>query len=288
MTDLFTPVANGTASSNTVATLRRQLVELPHADRVELLQELLGEAACRQIGVYPIPADFKLSVVIPCYNEERWIRELVRRVQAVAIPKEIIIVDDFSKDNTRAILKELESDEVHVVYQPRNQGKGAALREGFRHCTGDVILVQDADLEYDPAEYPRLIQPILDNQADVVYGSRFIGERHRVLYFWHSVANKMLTTLSNMFTNLNLTDMETCYKVFRKEVLADIRLRSNRFGFEPEITAKVARKRKGQAPWRVYEVPISYSGRTYEEGKKIGLKDALSALFCIIRYRYFD
>ena len=195
------------------------------ADRVELLQELLGEAACRRIGIYPIPADFKLSVVIPCYNEERWIRELVRRVQEVAIPKEIVIVDDCSKDGTRAILKELESEEVRVVLQPHNQGKGAALREAFRHCTGDVIVVQDADLEYDPAEYPRLIQPILDNQADVVYGSRFIGDCHRVLYFWHSVANRMLTTLSNMFTNLNLTDMETCYKVFRKEVLADVKLR---------------------------------------------------------------
>ena len=288
MTDLFLPVSNGAAHTDTVAALRRQLVGLPRADRVELLQELLGEAACRQIGIYPIPADFKLSVVIPCYNEERWIRELVRRVQAVAIPKEIVIVDDCSKDGTRAILKELESDEVRVVLQPHNQGKGAALREGFRHCTGDVIVVQDADLEYDPGEYPRLIQPILDNQADVVYGSRFIGDCHRVLYFWHSVANRMLTTLSNMFTNLNLTDMETCYKVFRKEVLADIKLRSNRFGFEPEITAKVARKRKGQPPWRVYEVPISYSGRTYEEGKKIGLRDAINALFCIIRFRYFN
>jgi glycosyltransferase involved in cell wall biosynthesis len=289
ITDLLSPPANGT-QNDMVASLRRQLGDLSAADRVQLLQGLLGEAACRQIGIYPIPADFKLSVVIPCYNEERWIRELVRRVRAVPIPKEIVIVDDFSKDGTRAILKELESesDEVRVVYQPHNQGKGAALREGFRHCTGDVILVQDADLEYDPAEYPRLIQPIIDNQADVVYGSRFIGERHRVLYFWHSVANKMLTTLSNMFTNLNLTDMETCYKVFRREVLADIRLKSNRFGFEPEITAKIARKRKGQPPWRVYEVPISYSGRTYEEGKKIGLRDAINALFCIIRYRYFN
>jgi len=288
MTDLYPPVSNGVAPNDAVAALRRQLTGLTHADRVELLQELLGEAGCRQIGIYPIPADFKLSVVIPCYNEERWIRELVRRVQAVAIPKEIVIVDDFSKDGTRAILKDLESDEVRVIYQPHNQGKGAALREGFRHCTGDVILVQDADLEYDPSEYPRLIQPILDNQADVVYGSRFIGERHRVLYFWHSVANRMLTTLSNMFTNLNLTDMETCYKVFRKEVLSDVKLRSNRFGFEPEITAKIARRRKGQPPWRVYEVPISYSGRTYEEGKKIGLRDAINALFCIIRYRYLN
>ncbi|HKB37302.1 MAG TPA: glycosyltransferase family 2 protein [Gemmataceae bacterium] len=287
-------LANGTShtgnGSSPLTALRHQLADLDHPQRVELLRELLGDAACRQIGVYPIPAGFKLSVVIPCYNEERWIRELVRRVRAVTIPKEIVIVDDCSTDGTRAILKELEAEvpEVRVVLQPHNQGKGAALREGFKHATGDVILVQDADLEYDPAEYPRLIQPILDDQADVVYGSRFIGERHRVLYFWHSVANKMLTTLSNMFTNLNLTDMETCYKVFRREVLADIKLKSNRFGFEPEITAKIAKKRKGRAPWRVYEVPISYSGRTYEEGKKIGLRDAINALFCIIRFRYFN
>src|SRR5262249_27837579 len=203
-------------------------------------------------------------------------------------PKEIVIVDDFSTDGTRAILKELESDEVRVFYQPKNQGKGAALRESFRHATGDVIVVQDADLEYDPAEHARLIQPILEDKADVVYGSRFIGERHRVLYFWHSVANKMLTTLSNMFTNLNLTDMETCYKVFRREVLDGMKLRSNRFGFEPEFTAKVARKSKRGKRWRVFEVPISYAGRTKEEGKKIGLKDAFNALFCIIRYRYLD
>jgi glycosyltransferase involved in cell wall biosynthesis len=255
-------------------------------ERVQFLHELLGEPACRQMGIYPIPESFKLSVVIPCYNEERWIRELVRRVQAVEIPKEIIIVDDCSKDRTRDILRELESDEVRVFFQTHNQGKGAALREGFRHATGDVVLVQDADLEYDPAEYPRLLQPIIEGRADVVYGSRFRGDSARVLYFWHYIANKMLTTLSNMFTNLNLTDMETCYKVFRREVLADIKLKSNRFGFEPEITAKIARKRA--RPWRVYEVPISYSGRTYEEGKKIGLKDAFTALYCIIRYRYFD
>jgi len=228
----------------------------------------------------------KLSVVIPVYNEERWIREVVRRVQAVPIPKELVIVEDCSKDNTREILKELEGDNVRVFYQPHNQGKGAALREGFKHCTGDVVVVQDADLEYDPAEYPRLIQPILDGRADVVFGSRFIGESHRVLYYWHYVANKCLTLLSNFFTNLNLTDMETCYKVFRREVLADIKLKSNRFGFEPEITAKVARRR--QPAWRIYEIPISYSGRTYEEGKKIGMKDAFNALYCILRFRYFD
>jgi glycosyltransferase involved in cell wall biosynthesis len=270
-----------------VGPLNSQLPATPE-ERLALLHELLGEPACRQLGIVPIPEGFKLSVVIPVYNEERWVRELVRRVRAVHIPKEIILVDDCSKDGTRAILRELERecDEVRVFYQSHNQGKGAALREGFRHATGDVVIVQDADLEYDPADYPRLIQPILENKADVVFGSRFIGEQHRVLYFWHYVANKALTLLSNMFTNLNLTDMETCYKVFRREVLQDVKLRSNRFGFEPEITAKIARRRN--PAWRIYEVPISYSGRTYEEGKKIGLKDAINAFFCILRFRYFD
>jgi hypothetical protein len=260
-------------------------VPLSSAERVELLQSLLGEAACRQLNIYPIPAGFKLSVVIPVYNEERWIREVLRRVQAVDIPKEIIIVDDCSKDSTRDILRTLTDENIKVFYQERNQGKGAALRRGFAEATGDVILVQDADLEYDPAEYPALLQPIMENKADVVYGSRFIGQRHRVLYFWHSVCNYMLTLLSNMFTNLNLTDMETCYKVFRRDVLAEMTLKSDRFGFEPEVTAKVARRRPH---WRVFEIPISYSGRTYEEGKKIGLKDAFNALWCIIRYRYFN
>jgi glycosyltransferase involved in cell wall biosynthesis len=254
--------------------------------RFEVLQKLLGEAACRSIGVYPIPPGFKLSVVIPVYNEERWLAELVRRVQAVEIPKELILINDFSTDGTPAILKQLEAQyaNVRVFHQPRNMGKGAALREGFKHCTGNLVIVQDADWEYDPAEYPKLIQPILDGRADVVVGSRFIGESHRVLYYWHSVANRMLTLLSNWFTNLNLTDMETCYKVFRREVIQGMNLKSNRFGFEPEVTAKMARKKKDGSRWRIYEVPISYSGRTYEEGKKIGLKDAFQALFCIVRY----
>jgi glycosyltransferase involved in cell wall biosynthesis len=275
-------LSNGTEAGELLEAVKN----LSPDERLQVLHKLLGEPACRQLGIYPIPDGFKLSVVIPVYNEERWIREIVRRVQAVPIPKEIVIVEDCSKDNTREILKELEADNVRIFYQPHNQGKGAALREGFKHCTGDVVIVQDADLEYDPAEYPRLIQPILDGRADVVFGSRFIGESHRVLYYWHYVANKCLTLLSNFFTNLNLTDMETCYKVFRREVLADIKIKSNRFGFEPEITAKVARRRK--PAWRIYEIPISYSGRTYEEGKKIRMRDAFNALYCILRFRYFD
>jgi glycosyltransferase involved in cell wall biosynthesis len=265
--------------------LERMATAGPNA-RYEIAKQLLGEAACRQIGLFPIPPGFKLSVVIPVYNEERWLAELVRRVQAVEIPKELILVNDFSKDGTPAILAQLEKqyDNVRVFHQPKNMGKGAALREGFKHCTGDLVIVQDADWEYDPAEYPKLIQPILEGQADVVIGSRFIGERHRVLYYWHSVGNKVLTTLSNWCTNLNLTDMETCYKVFKREVIQGMELKSNRFGFEPEVTAKIARKRKGQPPWRIFEVPISYSGRTYEEGKKIGWKDGFQALYCIFRY----
>lgn len=267
--------------------LERLVDGLHPVDRVELVHKLLGDGACRQLGIFPIPNGFKLSVVIPVYNEERWLPELLRRVRDVPINKEIVIVDDFSTDGTRQILKRYEDeDDVKIIYQPQNQGKGAALREAFRHCTGDVVIVQDADLEYDPAEYPRLIQPIIDNRADVVFGSRFIGDQHRVLYFWHSVANTVLTTLSNMFTNVNLTDMETCYKVFRREVLEGIKLKSNRFGFEPEVTAKIAKKKN--PAWRIYEVPISYSGRTYEEGKKIGLKDAFGAFYCIIRYWLFD
>ena len=284
---LHTDSTNGcTANGHAEERPALQEPETP-TERLALLHRLLGEPACRQIGIYPIPPGFRLSVVVPVYNEERWLREVVRRVRAVPIPKEIILVDDCSTDGTRAILKEMEGDsDLRVVYQPHNQGKGAALREGFRHATGDVVIVQDADLEYDPSEYPRLLQPIIENRADVVYGSRFIGDTHRVLYFWHSIGNKVLTLMSNLFTDLNLTDMETCYKVFRREVLQGVTIKSNRFGFEPEITAKIARQRK--PAWRIYETPISYAGRTYEEGKKIGLKDAFNAFFCILRFRYFD
>ena len=249
--------------------------------RVAFLHKLLGEGACRQVGIFPLPPGFKLSVVIPVYNEERWLAELVRRVQVVPIPKELILVNDKSTDGTPAILKQLEEryDNVRVFHQPKNMGKGAALREGFKHCTGDLVIVQDADWEYDPAEFPKLIQPIVEDRADVVIGSRFIGEQHRVLYYWHSVANKGLTLLSNMFTNLNLTDMETCYKVFRREVLDGMVLKSDRFGFEPEVTAKIAGGR-----WRIFEVGISYAGRTYAEGKKIGWKDGVRAFYCIVKY----
>ncbi len=223
----------------------------------------------------------KLSVVMPAYNEEKTIREIVRRVLAVPLEKEIVIVDDGSTDGTREILRELDGrDGVRVVFQPFNQGKGAAVSAGFRHAAGDVVIVQDADLEYDPMEYPKLLAPIEQGHADVVYGSRFLGGgARRVLYFWHTVGNRFLTLVSNMFTNLNLTDMETCYKMFRREVVASMTIESRRFGIEPEITAKVARR-----GYRIYEVPISYYGRTYEEGKKIGWKDAVSALWTIVRH----
>lgn len=244
-----------------------------------------------------------LSVVIPVYNERATIEELLRRVQAVEIQKEIIIVDDGSTDGTREFLRAvaepgghglvaetlpasrsgLRTDNIRVLFQERNRGKGAALRRGFREAKGKVVAVQDADLEYDPQDYYKLLEPIERGLADVVYGSRFLGGPHRVLFFWHYVGNKILTTLSNIFTNLNLSDVWTCYKFFKREVLQNIQLREDRFGFEPEVTAKVAKD-----PWRVYEVPISYHGRTYKEGKKITWRDGLVALFYVVRYNFFD
>jgi glycosyltransferase involved in cell wall biosynthesis len=233
----------------------------------------------------------KLSVLVAVYNEERTLEEIVRRVCAVPLPKEIILVDDGSKDRSREILTRLQAENrraederniVKVFFQPQNEGKGAALKSAISHVTGDVVIIQDADLEYDPKDYPSLLQPIQDGLADVVYGTRFAGGgAHRVLFFWHSLGNRMLTLLSNMLTNLNLSDMEVGYKVFRAEVLKGIELESKRFGFEPEITVKLAKK-----GCRFYEVPIAYHGRTYEEGKKITWKDGFAALYYMIRFRF--
>lgn len=227
----------------------------------------------------------KLSVIIPCYNEAGTIYSVVEAVKASPVRNcEIIIVDDCSTDGTRKILlSNIEAEVDQVLYHPKNLGKGAALRTGFAAATGDIVIVQDADLEYDPQEYPLMIKPILENKADVVYGSRFLGGGpHRVVYYWHRVGNGFLTTLSNMFTNINLTDMETCYKAFRREIIQSIKIQENRFGFEPEITAKVAKM-----GCRIYEVGISYYGRTYQEGKKISWKDGVRAIYCIFKYNFF-
>jgi glycosyltransferase involved in cell wall biosynthesis len=244
-----------------------------------------------------------VSIVIPAYNEKNTIEEILRRVLETSIRKEVVVVDDCSTDGTRQILQAMKDRQaegassaaasaggdpipvadLRIYFQEKNQGKGAALRRGFAQASGEIVLVQDADLEYDPRDYDKLLEPILDGRADVVYGSRFLGGPQRVHYFWHYVANKFLTLLSDIMTNLKITDMETCYKVFRREVLAKIQIKSDRFGFEPEITAKIA---KGK--WRVYEVPITYAGRTYEEGKKITWKDGVQALWCILRFRLMD
>jgi len=229
----------------------------------------------------------KLSIIIPCYNENATIGQVIAKIRSLdlSLQHEIVIVDDCSRDGTRDYIKTLENDpDIKICLHQKNQGKGAALRTGFANASGDVLLVQDADLEYDPTEYPKLLKPILEGKADVVYGSRFIGgAEHRVLYFWHSVGNKFLTLLSNMFTNLNLTDMEVCYKVFRKTILDKIILREDRFGFEPEVTAKISR-----INCSVYEVGISYAGRTYAEGKKINWRDGFRAIYVILKYGIFS
>ncbi|MFK7768663.1 MAG: glycosyltransferase family 2 protein [Mariniblastus sp.] len=253
----------------------------------------LGETACRQLGFYVIPNELVLSVVIPFFNEERTLESILNRVADVPIRKQIILVDDGSSDGSRAIVTRLiqrfqtdDRNEVCLLCHPTNQGKGAALKSGFAIATGSIVIVQDADLEYDPIEFPRLIQPIVEGRADVVYGSRFLGDKaHSALYFWHRVGNRFLTTLSNVFTNLNLSDIETCYKVFRREVVQDIgtKLVSQRFGVEPEITARIARRK-----YRVFEVPISYAGRTFAEGKKISWRDGFEAVWCIVRFGLAD
>lgn len=226
----------------------------------------------------------RLSIVIPVYNEQETICEVIRRVEAVDRDKEIIIVDDGSTDGSRDLLKKYEAREgFKVVYQPKNKGKGAALRAGFEKAGGEIIIIQDADLEYNPKDYPLLLEPILDGRADAVYGSRFLGGPHRVLFFWHYLGNKILTILSNMFTNLNLSDMETGYKVFRRSILDSFTLKCDRFGFEPEFTSKIARNKL-----HIYEVPISYSGRDYSEGKKITWKDGVAALWFVFRFRFFS
>ena len=223
-----------------------------------------------------------LSIIIPAFNEAAFLPEVIRRVEETPYDKEIIIVDDGSTDGTREYLKGLVSEGIKVIVHEKNMGKGAAMRTGIAVATGDVVIVQDADLEYDPKDYPVLLEPIMQGKADVVYGSRFLGGPHRVLFFWHSIGNSLITLISNMFTDLNLTDMETGYKAFRKKVFEVITIESNRFGFEPEITAKVAKK-----GFRIYEVPISYSGRSYQEGKKITWKDGIKAIFTVLKYNLF-
>jgi glycosyltransferase involved in cell wall biosynthesis len=268
-------------------TLSRQLDDCEREgellDRVESLERLLGPAICRQLAIYRLPSSFLLSVIIPVFNEERTVSQVIDRVRACGLPCEIIVVDDGSTDDTRGVLAALPADDnLRVVHFAQNAGKGAALKAGFEMSRGDVVVVQDADLEYDPNEIWRLIQPIVEGQADVVFGSRFRGDSRRVVRLWHMAGNQLLTLLSNVFTNLNLSDMETCYKVFRGDLIRRLapELREKRFGIEPELTARIARIPRV----RVFERSIRYSGRTYAEGKKICWRDGVRAVWCIVRY----
>ncbi len=266
------------------AAAERRLAE--SLDRIENLAEELLTAEPFPVDPlgYELPAGFRLSVVVPVFNEKQTIREIVARIAALPLPKEIVLVDDFSTDGTRELLKAFEGrDDVRVIYQPENRGKGAALRTGFEQARGDVIVIQDAYLEYDPRDIPQLVRPIVENQADVVYGSRFLEGAADDPSWLHRFGNGLLTWASNLTTGLRLTDMETCYKVFRREVIQGLPLRQNRFGFEPEVTAKLARRRL-----RMCELPIHYQPRHWDEGKKIGLKDAFNAFYCIARYAFRD
>ncbi len=260
---------------------------MPHEFTTAELLDRFGATFARQLGIYPWPENLRVSVVVPVFNEQATIDQLLERVISTELPIEIIVVDDGSTDGTRERLVRWQTHpNVRVLLLECNVGKGAALRRGFQHATGDIVVIQDADLEYDPAEYRRVLQPIVEGHADVVYGSRFLGHSHRVLYFWHYLGNRLLTLLSNLTTQFNLSDMETGCKAFRRETIAHVspRLREDRFGIEPELTAKLARI-KGV---RVYEVAISYTGRTYADGKKITWRDGLRALWCIARYAWFD
>lgn len=282
--------------SGDLRSLRHAMLDLageltqaaPQLDRIELLERLLGVELCRRLGIFRIPAGFKLSVVIPVYNEVRTIEQVIARVRAAEVPCEIIIVDDGSRDGSRDLLARLRDGadpinaDLRIVLHEQNQGKGAALKTGFEHCTGDVVIVQDADMEYDPRDYRQLLQPIVEGEADVVYGSRFSHIEGPVRSYWHEFANHVITRLSNWKSGKNLTDVETCYKMFRRELIQKVAptLREQRFGIEIELTFKLARL----PGVRFYERPISYAGRSYAEGKKIGLRDGLRALWCILRY----
>lgn len=286
--DSASPALGPPQAEPTVAPADTQAVDRVEAtlDQLDNLSELLAVDPSYIVEPldYELPSDFKLSIVIPVYNEEETLVQILSQVRALPIPKEIILVDDFSTDRTRQLLEPLEQlPDMQIIYKPKNAGKGAALRTGFQHATGDVVVIQDADLEYDPRDIPTVLKPIVQGEADVVYGSRFLHKEQQDPSFLHRLGNGMLTWASNRLTGLRLTDMETCYKAFRRSALRTIEIKQNRFGFEPEVTAKIARRK-----YRVSEVPIHYNARGYEEGKKIGIRDAFNALYCIIRYGLSD